>query len=467
MAPMEQRYKEIGYADHSKPAITSMAEFTLVDKALTLFEDASGCKVHRDPRNMKCKFLPLGRWRNNLQQEDIPCNYMTLSDHLDMVGVTLKCSWTKTRKTNGDEIQKRVENTIRPWKGGKFMPITQRGWSINSYALSKVWFRTKCVDLRVCDIANITKSCKSWLYQDTLIKPEEFVIHRPHQYGGLGLHHVKQKALAGYITTFLQTAANPAFCRNLLHSLLYRKHILGEDVPGAPDPPPPYFSQEFFSVIRRTKEETPLNIIKMTEKDWVRLLTEEYVTMTNNANTGHQQFLPCRAELASPDTDWSLAWAACRQPGIPPVLASFLWRLMHNLLPTQAKLHRMNTIRSSVCKMPGCTEIGSLDHELLLCSKNNGVGLKLISCLQQHIPGLVAEDVLRLDHGSAQEDMSLPITLLSAVILSTIWTERESNQPIRQFKIRAELEQSINLLRTTRFVNAITVLEDMSRYMFQ
>lgn len=117
--------------------------------------------------------------------------------------------------------------------------------------------------------------------------------------------------------------------------------------------------------------------------------------------------------------------------------------------------------------MPGCTEIGSLDHELLLCSKNNGVGLKLISCLQQHIPGRVAEDVLRLDDGSAQEDMYLPITLLSAVILSTIWTERESNQPIRQFKIRAELEQSINLLRTTRFVNAITVLEDMSRYMFQ
>ena len=203
-------------------------------------------------------------------------------------------------------------------------------------------------------------------------------------------------------------------------ALLYRKHILGEDVPGAPDPPPPYFSQEFFSVIRRTKEETPLNIIKMTERDWVRLLTEEYVTMTNNANTGHQQFLPCRAELASPDTDWSLAWAACRQPGIPPVLASFLWRLIHNLLPTQAKLHRINTIRSSVCKMPGCTETGSLNHELLLCSKNNGVGLKLISCLQQHIPGLVAEDVLRLDHGSAQEDMSLPITLLSAVILSTI-----------------------------------------------
>ena len=43
---------------------------------------------------MKCKFLPLGRWCNTLQQTDIPYNYMTLSDPLDMVGVTLMTSWT-------------------------------------------------------------------------------------------------------------------------------------------------------------------------------------------------------------------------------------------------------------------------------------------------------------------------------------------------------------------------------------
>lgn len=466
LPPMELRYKVIGYADDSKPAITTMAEFTLVDKALTLFEKASGCKVHRDPQNMKCKFLPLGRWRTTLQQEDIPCNYMTLSDHLDMVGVTLMCSWSKTRKVNGDELQKRVENTVRPWKGGKFMPVTQRGWSLNSYVLPKVWFRTKCLDLRVCDIGNITKSCKSWLYQDMLAKPEEFVLHRPHHSGGLGIHHVKYKALAGYITTFLQTAANPAFITNLLHSLLYKKFILGEEVPCAPDPPPPYFSQEFFSIIRKAKEETPLNIITMKEKDWVRLLTEEYITMEVDNVTGQQHLIPCRAELASPTTDWSLSWQACRQPGVPPDLASFLWRMLLNLLPTQAKLHRMGTIRSPLCKMQGCTDVGTLDHELLYCRKNDGVGLKLLECLQQYNPGLQADGVLRLDHGHVDDDKSLPTTLLTGTILSILWKERQAGQSIRAYKVRAELEQSINLLRTTRFTQTAAVLRDMSQIMF-
>ena len=260
---------------------------------------------------------------------------MTISDPLHM-DVTLKATLSQTRKINGDALQKRVESTVKPWKAGKFMPITQRGWSLNSFALSKVWFRTRCFDLRVCDIKKINSACKSWLYQDRFAKPEELVLHRPHHYGGLGLHSVQYKALAGFITTFIQTAANPKFQPNLLHNLLYRKHVLGEDVPQAPDPPPPYFSLEFFSVIKKVKEDTPLNIVFMKEKDWTRLLTEDCITMLDVSATGQQQFTPCRVETASPTTDWSRCWAACRQKGVPPDLASFLWLMMLSQHSSQA-----------------------------------------------------------------------------------------------------------------------------------
>ena len=175
-----------------------MEEFTLVDNSIALFEKASGC-------NKKCKFLPLGAWRTALQQTDIPCPYMTLSDHLDMLGVTLMATWTKTRKANGDNVQLKVQNTVRPWKAGKFLPVTQRGWSLNSYVLPKIWFRSKSVHLRECDIKSITSTFKSRLYQDMLIKPEEMMLHHPHNQGGIGLHSVKFKALAGSITSFLQT----------------------------------------------------------------------------------------------------------------------------------------------------------------------------------------------------------------------------------------------------------------------
>ena len=119
-----------------------MEEILLVNHASSRFEAASGCKLHRDPASLKCKLLPLGKWRNTLKQDDLPqsCAYMIISDPLDMVGVELRHTWTQTRKVNGDLIQSRVANTINPWKAGKFMPVTMRPWSINSYGLSKAWF---------------------------------------------------------------------------------------------------------------------------------------------------------------------------------------------------------------------------------------------------------------------------------------------------------------------------------------
>ena len=132
LPPLEERYKVIGYAHYVKPAIISLSEFSLVHKAMEMFETASGCRLHRDPTTKKCKFLPLAKWRGTLQQQDIP-SYMTISDHLEMIGVELRATWTQTRKANGDITQSRAENTIRVWKSGKFMPnlvhVTSVRWA--------------------------------------------------------------------------------------------------------------------------------------------------------------------------------------------------------------------------------------------------------------------------------------------------------------------------------------------------
>ena len=135
LQPLEERYKVIGYADDVKHAITTMNEFSLVDRAVALFESASGCKLHRDPSSKKCKFLPLARWRGTLEQTDIPCPYMTIRDHLEMVGVELRATWSQTKKANGDIVLVRVSNTCKQWKTGKVMHLTMRSWSLNQHCL--------------------------------------------------------------------------------------------------------------------------------------------------------------------------------------------------------------------------------------------------------------------------------------------------------------------------------------------
>ena len=140
LPPVETRYKVLGYLDDCKPAITSMDEFSLVDKACRLFELSSGCKLHRDPSSNKCKFLPLGRWKGSLEQEDIPLPYLKITDHLDYLGCKLYANYSATRRENGEILKQRIREQLNSWKAGKFMPMTLRPWSLNTYCLPKLWY---------------------------------------------------------------------------------------------------------------------------------------------------------------------------------------------------------------------------------------------------------------------------------------------------------------------------------------
>ena len=94
-------YKVVGFCDDVKPAIISMDEFRIVNLGAKIFEQSSGCKLHHDPLSNKCKFLLLGRWIGTLNQEDIPLQYLRISEHLDMLGVQLTAKYNTTRKMNG------------------------------------------------------------------------------------------------------------------------------------------------------------------------------------------------------------------------------------------------------------------------------------------------------------------------------------------------------------------------------
>ena len=194
------------------------------------------------------------------------------------------------------------------------MHLSMRSWSLNQHCLSKVWFRSHSVDLRVMDVSNITSSVKSWLYADQLIKPEELIMSRPPTFGGLGVHNVKWKAIAGLIRTFLETACIPKFQTSLYHSQLYRYHVLDDQSLSNPGYPP-FYNAEFFNIIRRVHRESPLNVSKMTENQWYTLLVEEHVTM-ENVDGGPDKYILSHNERKNPQRNWEECWKLARLHGL-------------------------------------------------------------------------------------------------------------------------------------------------------
>ena len=456
---LSETFKLIGYIDDVKPAITAMSEFSLVDNGSLLFEKASGCILHRDPTSGKVKFLPLGRWRGSLTQEDLPVNYIALSDHLDMVGVQLKATHTQTRKSNGDLLQERVTSTINPWRGGKFMEITQRGHSVNNYCLSKIWFKAAYIDLRVLDVSKITSSIKSWIYADQLEKPQELVLYRSRKEGGLNVNNVKCRALAEQIKSFLDTAVNPKFRNNIYHRALYDWHVL--DIRTIPDPGrPPYYSVEFFTAIKSVKNEGLLNVATLSLGHWYKALLENYVTTEVNVE-GFRFKKNCKIESDHPNVDWERTWSLACIKGLESENYSFLWKLVHNILPTQERLSRiLVNITSPVCTLCDANQSCNLVHAMFLCNHNSNIAQWLLQLLRKHVRYLTPQQVILLDM-NLEEKLKLPFIWLIANTLGIIWNSRVEKKATSLITTRAVLEANIMLLRKTRFKGAAEQLNLM------
>ena len=447
-APIEEKYKVIGYADDVKPGVSNMAEFATVERAAQLFEQSSGNKLHRDPLKRKCKVLLLGRWIGTVEQEDIGFPHLKITDSLAFVGVHLQASWQKSRKQNNDELLDRAKKKIAAWKSGKFLPLVCRPFSLNTYALSRVWFRTHSVDLRVGDISTLSSLCKSYLYQDMLEKPSELVLFRKVDQGGLGLHNVKHKALAALITTFLQTAANPKFQRSLFHNSLYRSYVLMDDSILKPDLPP-YYNQTFFDIIRKVKDHSPLNPIQMNLSQWYNYLVEEFVTMEVVDDEGRMQAKRCRVELLYPQNDWQESFNLARVRGLPTDTRSFCFKLLHQLLPFNARLHTFISTTNPLCQLCEQATPDTPEHGFFMCDANQQAGNYITHLIRPYDSNITQQRCLLLNLMTAPTYELMSILIL-ATGLATIWNNRHKKKQTSPFQIRTDLECLISLLRKSR-----------------
>ena len=459
--PVTEKYKVYGYADDVKPGVTTMAEFGIVDKGAKLFELSSGCALHRDPVAGKCQVLPLGRWRRSLQQEDIPFPYMKLCETLAMVGVHLTASWQATRKLNNDELQNKVNTCIGSWKSGKFMPLVSRPFSINTYCTSKVWFRTGSVDLRVADVSAITTKLKSYCYQDLFQKPSEILLYRRVEEGGLGMFHVQSKSLAHLISTFMQTAASTRFRASLFHSWLFRFHVLGDT--SLPDPGyTPYYDRKFFDLIKYVKEKTPLNPIYMSVREWYRLILEKNVTRREVDQDGRTEMIPCRVEERNPEVAWEESYRLSRLPGLSPDSKSFLFKLIHTLLPSNERLHHLNQQPSPLC---GCNAgvVETYQHLFFNCELIREPGQSLLQCIRSYARDIDEEKAIRLEV-NVDESFLLPAISLLSTGLQLIWDNRRLRKQTTLYTMRAELESSISIKRRSRIARireAADIMQNM------
>ena len=159
-------------------------------------------------------------------------------------------------------------------------------------------------------------------------------------------------------------------------------HVLGEDLP-CPSLLP-YYPEAFFKTILLAKDSW-LDVIMMSTKQWYNFLLEQGLT-TQKQPDQPRQLVACKAELASPTTDWPEVWRRVRLPHLASETKSLIWRMMHDLLLTEFRLSRVNTKNSASCRYFPDVTSSNLEHSIFFCCKTSNMGSWLLSIVRIVVP---------------------------------------------------------------------------------
>ena len=202
-----------------------------------------------------------------------------------------------------------------------------------------------------------------------------------------------------------------------------------------------------------------MNVSKMTTAQWYRVLLEKQVTMVVTENNS-TEYIKCRAELASPDKNWVLSWSRIRLKGLGSEASSFLWKLLHRILPTEERVARILQNASANCRQCPTPTIADLEHAFFHCVSTQEVGRCLLSSLRVYAPGVTPAGLLRLEY-EVQGDKEIPVVWFAAQTLLYMWSVRKSGRIVDLRTTRAHLESRINLLRETRYFNKQEIIQEI------
>ena len=197
----------------------------------------------------------------------------------------------------------------------------------------------------------------------------------------------------------------------------------------------------------------------MTTSQWYRVILEDEVTMYEPEDSPREYNLT-KAELASPNTDWVTSWARARLRGLGTEGTSFLWKMLHQLLPTEERLARCKLNTTANCKLCPLPVTADQTHCLLDCVSTKEMGDWLLSLIRLHDQNVTPEGLLRLEF-QCDDSMEMPLVWITAQTLLQLWGVRAKGKKVDKYATRATLENKITLLRETRYQNEYEAIKDM------
>ena len=131
-------------------------------------------------------------------------------------------------------------------------------------------------------------------------------------------------------------------------------------------------------------------------------------------------YIKSRVELSVPTNDWKRTWRWARLKGLGSAATSILWKLVHQLFPTEDRLARILPASDPGCKLCHTPAPADLVHCLFQCVSTREMGSKLISLISTHDPLTTPRKLLLLDF-EAEANAEMALVWVTAQTLLYMW----------------------------------------------
>ena len=127
---------------------------------------------------------------------------------------------------------------------------------------------------------------------------------------------------------------------------------------------------------------------------------------------------------------------------------SFLFKLVHQLLPNRERLHRLISANSPLCWCDS-GEVETYQHCFYTCNKNSEAAECMMRCAKAYATELTEEKTLTLQVKADEVFLLATITILTTG-LESIWSNRQLKKVTTPYMIRADLECALSIKRRSR-----------------
>ena len=164
---------------------------------------------------------------------------------------------------------------------------------------------------------------------------------------------------------------------------------------------------------------------------------------------GRKELVPCRIDLSYRNTSWDESYRLSRLRGLTPAEKSLLFCIIHELLPSNHRMSRVNPATNPSCSLCNSGEDETYPHAFITCLANSEAMGSLLQCIRSYNNNVDEEYYLRLNI-AADDPFSLPTVILLATGYGLVWSNRKLRKETTKYEMRAELEARVQLLRKCR-----------------